>query len=197
VLWAGRPGRLWRSVVRELTEAQELTRHNRVLTLQFCVNYGGRAELADAAAAIAREVADGRLAVDKVDERTVSRHLYQPTLPDVDLFIRTSGEQRISNFLLWQAAYAELVFVDRLWPDVDRRDLWAAVESYVQRERRYGGAIDRVTDSMAAVTDSAGHDAARHGSAGSSSEQQGEAPHGVDDHHGHHGQLTDDNPAGR
>ena len=139
VLWAGRPARLWRSVVAELTEAERRTRDNRVLTLQFCVNYGGRAELADAAAAIAREVAAGRLRADRVDERTLARHLYQPQMPDVDLFVRTSGEQRTSNFLIWQSAYAEMVFVDRLWPDVDRRDLWAAIEAYAARERRYGG----------------------------------------------------------
>ena len=87
----------------------------------MCVNYGGRAEIADAARAIAREVAAGRLDPEKVDEKTFARHLYEPDLPDVDLFWRTSGEQRLSNFMLWQAAYAELVFLDMLWPDVDRR----------------------------------------------------------------------------
>ena len=91
----------------------------------MCVNYGGRAELADAARSIAREVAAGRLNPDKVDEKTFARHLYVPELPDADLVWRTSGEQRLSNFMLWQAAYAEFVFTDVLWPDVDRRHLWA------------------------------------------------------------------------
>jgi undecaprenyl diphosphate synthase len=139
VRWAGRRRRLWRSVIEELEEAERRTRDNRTLTLQFCVNYGGRAEIADAAAAIAHEVANGRLDPSKVDERAIARHLYVPDLPDVDLFLRSSGEQRTSNFLLWQAAYAEMVFLDTLWPDFDRRDLWRAVEIYAARDRRYGG----------------------------------------------------------
>jgi undecaprenyl diphosphate synthase len=111
-----------------------------VLTLTMCVNYGGRAELADAARSIAREVAAGRLDPDKVDERTFAKHLYVPELPDADLVWRTSGEQRLSNFMLWQAAYSEMVFTDVLWPDVDRLTLWRAIELYAQRDRRYGGA---------------------------------------------------------
>jgi undecaprenyl diphosphate synthase len=126
VRWAGRRPRLWRSVVNELEVAEELTRDNDVLTLTMCVNYGGRAEIADAAAAIAREVAAGRLNPDKVDEATVARFLDEPDMPDVDLFVRSSGENRTSNFLLWQSAYAELVFLDTLWPDFDRRHLWTA-----------------------------------------------------------------------
>ena len=77
---------------------------------------------------------------DRVDERTVARYLDEPDLPDVDLFIRSSGEQRISNFMLWQSAYAELVFLEALWPDVDRRDLWGAAQQYATRDRRYGKA---------------------------------------------------------
>jgi undecaprenyl diphosphate synthase len=129
-------------VIHELEVAEELTRHNDVLTLTMCVNYGGRAEVADAARAIAREAAAGRLDPERVDERTVARFLDEPDLPDVDMFLRTSGEQRTSNFMLWQAAYAELVFLDVLWPDVDRRTLWRAIEVYAKRDRRYGGAID-------------------------------------------------------
>ncbi len=140
VRWAGRRRRLWRSVIDELEEAEQRTQGNDVLTLQFCVNYGGRAEIADAAAAIAREVAAGRLDPAKVDERAVARHLDEPDMPDVDLFVRSSGEQRTSNFLPWQSAYAELVFLDTLWPDFDRRDLWRAIEVYASRDRRYGGA---------------------------------------------------------
>jgi undecaprenyl diphosphate synthase len=142
VRWAGRRPRLWRSVINELEAAEELTRHNDVLTLTMCVNYGGRAEIADAARTIAREAAAGRLDPERVDERTIAKYLDEPDLPDVDLFLRTSGEQRTSNFLLWQSAYAELMFMDVLWPDVDRRTLWQAVENYAQRDRRYGGAID-------------------------------------------------------
>ncbi|MFP5370167.1 MAG: isoprenyl transferase [Actinomycetes bacterium] len=140
VRWAGRRPRLWRSVIRELEVAEELTRDNDVLTLTMCVNYGGRAEIADAAAAIAREVAAGRLDPEKVDESTVARFLDEPDMPDVDLFLRSSGENRTSNFLLWQSAYAELVFLDTLWPDFDRRHLWAACEEYASRQRRFGTA---------------------------------------------------------
>ncbi|MBI4944508.1 MAG: isoprenyl transferase [Actinobacteria bacterium] len=142
VRWAGRRPRLWRSVVAELEAAEELTKDNTVCTLTMCVNYGGRAEIADAARAIAREAAAGRLDPEKVDERTVARFLDEPDMPDVDMFLRTSGEQRTSNFLLWQSAYAELVFMDVLWPDVDRRTLWQAVDDYARRDRRYGGAVD-------------------------------------------------------
>jgi len=141
VRWAGRRPKLWRSVVRELEEAEELTRDNDVCTLTMCVNYGGRAEIGDAARLLARDVAAGRLDPEKVDERVLARYLDEPDMPDVDLFLRTSGEQRTSNFLLWQSAYAELVFLDTLWPDVDRRDLWRAVELYASRDRRYGGAV--------------------------------------------------------
>jgi undecaprenyl diphosphate synthase len=140
VRWAGRRPRLWKSVVDELEDAERRTRRNDVLTLQFCVNYGGRSEIADAAAALAADVAAGRVRPAKVSEQTFARYLYNPDLPDVDLFVRSSGEQRTSNFLPWQAAYAELVFLDTLWPDFDRRHLWQAVETYAGRDRRYGGA---------------------------------------------------------
>lgn len=140
IVWAGRPGRLWRSVIRELESAQRQTRDNDLLTLQFCVNYGGRAEIADAARVLAEQVAAGRLDPSRIDERRLARALYCPEVPDVDLFLRTSGEQRTSNFLPWQAAYAELVFVPELWPDVDRLVLWRAVTEYAERERRMGRA---------------------------------------------------------
>ena len=140
VRWAGRAPRLWKSVIRELQVAEELTRDNDVLTLTMCVNYGGRAELADAARAIAREVAAGRLNPEKVTEKTLAQHLYLPDLGDADLVWRTSGEQRLSNFMLWQAAYSEMVFTDILWPDVDRLALWRAIEIYAERDRRYGKA---------------------------------------------------------
>ena len=141
IRWAGRRPKLWKSVVDELEEAEELTRGNKVLTLTMCVNYGGRAEIADAAAALGRDIASGKVKADKVDERIFGRYLDEPDMPDVDLFLRSSGEQRTSNFLLWQSAYAELVFQNTLWPDFDRRDLWRAIETYAARDRRYGGAI--------------------------------------------------------
>ena len=151
VRWAGRAPRLWKSVIKELQVAEEMTKDNDVLTLTMCVNYGGRAELADAARSIGREVAAGRLNPDKIDEKTFARHLYVPELPDADLVWRTSGEQRLSNFMLWQAAYSELVFTDVLWPDVDRRHLWAAVETYASRDRRYGGALPNQRDRLAGL----------------------------------------------
>ena len=140
VRWAGRRPRLWRSVINELQVAEELTRDNDVLTLTMCVNYGGRAELADAARAMGQDVAAGRLNADRIDERTFAKYLYVPEIPDADMVWRTSGEQRLSNFMLWQAAYSEMVFSNVLWPDVDRRDLWAAVQTYATRNRRYGTA---------------------------------------------------------
>ncbi|MFC4584770.1 isoprenyl transferase [Sphaerisporangium corydalis] len=145
VRWAGRPGRLWKSVIKELQDAEEMTRDNRTLTLQFCVNYGGRAEIVDAAVRMAQDIAEGRVRADKVSERTFARYLDEPDIPDVDLFVRSSGEQRTSNFLIWQSAYAEMVFLNQLWPDFDRRDLWQACEIFAKRDRRYGGALPNET----------------------------------------------------
>jgi undecaprenyl diphosphate synthase len=144
VRWAGRSPRLWRSVITELQDAERRTVGNDVLTLQFCVNYGGRAEIVDATRRIAQLAAEGRLDPRRLTEERFRQFLDEPDIPDVDLFIRSSGEQRTSNFLLWQSAYAELVFLDRLWPDFDRRDLWKAIEVYAQRDRRYGGAVPNV-----------------------------------------------------
>ncbi|GAA5022310.1 isoprenyl transferase [Actinopolymorpha pittospori] len=141
VRWAGRRPRLWKSVISELEEAEERTRDNDVLTLQFCVNYGGRAEIADAVRALTKDVEAGKLRSDRIDEKVVAKYLYQPDLPDVDLFVRSSGEQRTSNFMLWQSAYAEFVFLDTLFPDFDRRHLWEAIEIYARRDRRFGGAV--------------------------------------------------------
>lgn len=140
VLWAGRRKRLWPSVIAELEEAERVTARNRKMTLVMCVNYGGRAEIVDAVSAIAGQVRRGLLSPDAINERTIAAHLAVPKMPDVDLFIRSSGEQRTSNFLMWESAYAELVFLDSLWPDFDRRDLWQACQLYVDRDRRYGGA---------------------------------------------------------
>ena len=140
VRWIGREKRLWKSVIAELDEAEELTRHNTALTLTMCVNYGGRAELSDAVSRIAAAVAAGQLNPQAISEKTIAKFLYDPEMPDVDLLVRSSGEHRTSNFLMWQASYAELFFDDTLWPDFDRRHLWRAVEDYVQRQRRFGSA---------------------------------------------------------
>ena len=141
IRWAGRRPKLWRSVIKELEEAEKLTAKNSQLTLTMCVNYGGRAEITDAVQAISAKVASGQIQPSKITERMISAHLDEPDMPDVDLFVRSSGEQRMSNFLLWQSAYAEFVFLDTLWPDFDRRQLWEACEIYAARNRRYGGAI--------------------------------------------------------
>jgi undecaprenyl diphosphate synthase len=141
IRWAGREPRLWKSVVRKLQAAEERTRDNDAMTLYMCVNYGGRAEIADAAARLAVDVRAGRISPEKVDEKTLAQYLYFPDMPDVDLFLRPSGEQRTSNYLLWQSAYAEMVYQDVLWPDFDRRNLWDACLEYASRDRRFGGAL--------------------------------------------------------
>ncbi len=145
VRWAGRKPRLWRSVIDELQFAERLTAGNSTLTLTMCVNYGGRNEVTDAVRAIADEVKAGRLKPSGITEKTIQKHLYIPDVPDVDLFVRSSGEQRTSNFQLWQSAYAEMVFLDTLWPDFSRTDLWQAIELYASRARRFGGAVDAPT----------------------------------------------------
>ncbi|CAN2242706.1 UppS Undecaprenyl pyrophosphate synthase [actinobacterium SCGC AAA044-D11] len=140
VRWVGRPQKLWGSVIKELQEAEELTKRNKVLTLNMCVNYGGRAELVDAVTEIAAEVAKRKIKPGQITEKLISKHLYNPKMSDVDLFLRSSGEQRTSNFLPWQSVYAEMVFMDVLWPDVDRNTLWKAIEIYATRDRRFGKA---------------------------------------------------------
>ncbi|MDN5654138.1 MAG: isoprenyl transferase [Kocuria sp.] len=145
IRWAGRRPKLWKSVIRQLEICERETAGNSVCTLVMCVNYGGRAEIADAAASIAADAAAGKIKPGQVNEKTFARYLDEPDLPDVDMFLRTSGEQRFSNFLLWQSAYAEMVFMNILWPDVDRLVLWDAVEEYARRDRRYGGAVESVS----------------------------------------------------
>jgi undecaprenyl diphosphate synthase len=145
IRWAGRKPRLWTSVIKELQFAERLTAGNGVLTLTMCVNYGGRTEILDALRRVGEDVAAGRLKPSGITEKTIQRHLYTPELPDVDLFVRSSGEQRTSNFMLWQSAYAEMVFLDTLWPDFSREDLWRAVELYASRTRRFGAAVDTPT----------------------------------------------------
>lgn len=145
VRWVGRRPRLWKSVISELQRAEEITANNRGTELLLCVNYGGRAEIADAAQEIAQEVAAGNLKPNSINEKTLSRRLYVPDVPDVDLLIRTGGESRISNFLLWQVAYAEIDFLDVPWPEFGREQLWNQILAYGSRNRRFGGAIDQVS----------------------------------------------------
>jgi undecaprenyl diphosphate synthase len=140
IQWIGRPKRLWSSVIKELEEAEEQTKKNKVLTLNMCVNYGGRSEIVDAATELARDVKRGKVKADSITEKTLTSYLYDPKMSDVDLFLRSSGEQRTSNFLPWQSVYAEFVFMDVLWPDVTRKTLWRAIEEYSDRDRRFGKA---------------------------------------------------------
>ncbi|MDE3086545.1 MAG: di-trans,poly-cis-decaprenylcistransferase [Acidobacteriota bacterium] len=136
IRFAGRRDwRVPRRVLRRMDESVALTEANRRMTLTMAFNYGGRAEIVDAVRAL---VAAGTPA-SRIDEKAIRAHLYFPDLPDPDLVVRTSGEYRVSNFLLWQLAYSELVFTDVLWPDFRRQDLFEAVAEYQRRERRYGG----------------------------------------------------------
>ena len=130
-----RDWRVPRRILRRMDEAVELTKGNRGLTLTMAFNYGGRAEIVDAV----RAIVDEGVPASKIDERTIRNHLYDPAMPDPDLVVRTSGEYRISNFLLWELAYSELVFTDVLWPDFRRDDLYEAVREYQRRDRRFGG----------------------------------------------------------
>jgi undecaprenyl diphosphate synthase len=134
--FAGR--RDWRvpkRLIKQMDAASELTAKNRTMTLTIAFNYGGRAEIVDAVKAL---VAEG-MPADKVDEKAIRQRLYLPDMPDPDLMVRTSGEFRISNFLLWELAYSELVFTDVLWPDFRRENLFDAVREYQARDRRFGG----------------------------------------------------------
>ena len=133
--------RLATDIVELISHAEALTRQNRVLNLTVALSYGGRQEIAAAARRLAEEVAAGALAPHDIDEAVLARRLFTTDLPDPDLIIRTSGEKRISNFLLWQAAYAELVFVDTLWPDFSKTDLEWAIQEFQRRERRFGATI--------------------------------------------------------
>jgi undecaprenyl diphosphate synthase len=141
IRWSGRRPKLWSSVIKDLEKAEELTAANSSLTLTMCVNYGGRAEIVDAVRDIAAAAQRGELNPARISEKTMASHLYVPG-PDVDVFVRTSGEQRTSNFLPWQSAYAEMVFLPTLWPDMTRVQLWGALEEYQRRTRRFGGAVD-------------------------------------------------------
>jgi undecaprenyl diphosphate synthase len=136
-----RGGRVPKRVAQHIADTEALTANNRRMTLTFAFNYGGRAEIVDAVRDIAAQVAAGRVKPDSIDEKMIRRHLYAPDMPDPDVLVRTSGEFRISNYLLWELAYSELVFTDVLWPDFRRENLWDAIREYQGRSRRFG-AID-------------------------------------------------------
>jgi undecaprenyl diphosphate synthase len=136
IRFAGRRDwRVPRGVLKVMDETAALTAANRRMTFTIAFNYGGRAEILDAVAALMR---DG-VSAEKVSEKTLRKYLYAPDMPDPDLVIRTSGEFRISNFLLWELAYSELIFSPLYWPDFRREDLWAAIREYQARDRRFGG----------------------------------------------------------
>ncbi|MCU1362206.1 MAG: Isoprenyl transferase [Acidimicrobiaceae bacterium] len=136
IVFSGR--RDWRvpkGVLTRMDEASELTKKNKVFTLNIAFNYGGRAEIVDAV----RQLVHDKVPAKKIDEKTIRARLYHPELPDPDLVIRTSGEYRISNFVLWEMAYSELIFTDVLWPDFRREDLYRAIDEFQHRDRRFGG----------------------------------------------------------
>ncbi len=135
-----RDWRVPRRLIKRMDEAIELTRDNTTMTFTIAFNYGGRAEIVDAV----RRIVDAGVPADKISEKTLRRYLYDPEMPDPDVMIRTSGEYRISNYLLWELAYSELVFTDTLWPDFRREHLFAAVREYQSRKRRFGGLQDDV-----------------------------------------------------
>ncbi|WP_340119111.1 isoprenyl transferase [Pelagibius sp. 7325] len=138
----GERDRLPGDIVRLIDDAEKRTSENEALTLVIAISYGGRQEIAAAARQFAAAVAAGELAPEDIDEDTFGAGLLTAGIPDPDMVIRTSGEQRLSNFLLWQSAYSEFIFVDKLWPDFDKSDLEAAVAEFRRRERRYGAAAE-------------------------------------------------------
>jgi len=138
----GERQRLPKDIVRLIDEAEKRTAENQALDLVVALSYGGRQEIAAAARQLAAAVAAGEIAPEDIDEECFAAGLLTAGIPDPDLVIRTSGEQRLSNFLLWQSAYSEFIFVDKLWPDFDKADLEAAVAEFRRRERRYGAAAE-------------------------------------------------------
>jgi undecaprenyl diphosphate synthase len=137
----GQVARFAPDIVSMIEHAEAATRDNPRITLTIALSYGGRAEIVAAVRSIAAQVACGKLAPEAVDEECIARHLFTADIPDPDLLIRTSGEQRISNFLLWQCAYSELVFTKTLWPDFSKHDLDRAIDDFCGRERRYGASV--------------------------------------------------------
>ena len=140
----GNLSRLPKSAQKELSEVIETTKNNTRMTLTLALNYGSREEIIRAVKEISDKVKNNIISIDGIDESIINQHLYTQNLPDVDLLIRTSGEHRISNFLLWQIAYAELYFTPVLWPDFKEEDLYEAIISYQKRERRFGKTSEQI-----------------------------------------------------
>lgn len=139
VVFIGRLAALSKRAIRDIAHCMELTRNNKAMTLCVAMNYGSRAEITDAAKALAADVQAGKLGVDEIDETRFARYLYAPDLPELDLLIRTSGELRLSNFMLWQLSYAEIVPTPTLWPDFRKPHLHQVIAEYQSRNRRFGG----------------------------------------------------------
>lgn len=135
----GDPTRFSDEIQQQIKRVEAVTKDNKAVTVTLALNYGGRDELVHAVKAIAKEVQNGKTNPDSIDEETVSRHLYTYDMPDPDLVIRTSGELRLSNYLLWQTSYSELYFTDTLWPDFDEKEFTKAIDAYLSRNRRFGG----------------------------------------------------------
>jgi undecaprenyl diphosphate synthase len=141
VNFVGDMTKLSKSLQKKIADAQELTKNNSLLTVNVCMNYGSREEITNAVRCIADEVVSGKLISEEITQQTITDHLYNPAMTEPDLLIRTSGEYRISNFLLWQIAYSEIWITQKLWPEFDRDLLKEALESFKNRERKFGGLI--------------------------------------------------------
>lgn len=142
----GDTGRFSDSLQQQITKAQELTRNNTGLTLNIAANYGGRWDITQSVRQLAKQVASGELEADAISEDMINTHLSTASLPEPDLFIRTGGEQRVSNFLLWQMAYTEFYFTDVLWPEFSSDELDKAIDSFTHRERRFGRTSEQLKD---------------------------------------------------
>jgi undecaprenyl diphosphate synthase len=136
------------SLQKQIKQAEQLTESNTGLIINVAANYGGRWDIANAVQQIAQKVKDNVLEVDSIDETTIDKYLMTASLPEPDLFIRTGGEQRVSNFLLWQLAYSEMYFTDTLWPDFDADELDKAISSFTNRERRFGKTSEQLKESQ-------------------------------------------------
>lgn len=137
IRWVGSKSKMFKSVVKTLQDAEEKTKKNKKMILNFCINYGGRLEILDAINSLAYDIKAGKLN-KKITENILKKRFYSPKMNDVDLLIRTSGEKRISNFLLWQSAYAEIIWIDKMWPDFTQQDLLLALKEFESRNRRFG-----------------------------------------------------------
>lgn len=142
IIVSGRTGELPAHVMEQFNEDIEATKNNSLITFNIALNYGGRNEIIDAARSAANMVAEGKIKSNEIDEEFISRLMYHPELPDPDLLIRTAGELRISNFLLWESAYSEFYVTDKCWPDFDKEELIKAIQSYQDRTRKFGAVIE-------------------------------------------------------